>query len=187
MIPFDKLLSDGELKNYLEEATVNPWKGTYFENYPYLNNKRKGMFGEKLVAKYMPYLNCSVRNRKTSGQDFIIDGYKTEVKISLAHAGKKNRFALNHISFKKDWERLIFVGINVDLPTSRIVFFSKKDLLQHYQTSESPIIKHQQGGKKIKNDDYLMIGNFDSVFELDFVHDISEWKNEKRGIEFWLN
>jgi len=183
---FDSVFSDGELEKYLKESIINPWEGTCFENYPLLTPKRKGAFGEKLVAKYMQQQNRDVKNRKNSGQDFIIDGYKTEVKISLAHAGVEDSFALNHISFNKDWDRLIFVGVNVNLQNSRMVFFSKCDLLKYHTTIPKSMLKHQQGGEKIKNDDYLIIGNFDTFFKLDFVHDISKWIEEKQGIEFWL-
>lgn len=188
MIPFDELFKDGQLNKFMEEKSKNLWEGTLFEKYPLISNKNKGALGEKIVGKYMASLNCSVRERKNSGQDFLIDGYKTEVKISLAHETVYNQFALNHISIKKDWERLIFLGVNYDLSKSKMVFFKKQDFIDHMDNTASPLFKHQQGGEKIKNDDYILMGNFDNFFHLNFVYDISEWKNkeELRGLEFWL-
>lgn len=189
MIPFDRLFADGELTEYLESKAQDLWKDTYFEKYSYINNVSKGVFGELLVKKLMLDMGCSVAKRKNKGHDLIIDGYKTEVKFSLAQKLIENQFSLNHISFGKDWDRLIFFGVNYDLNETRAVFFKKKDLISFMEQNEKQnIVKHQQGGKKIKNDDYFVMNSFDELFKLPFVHDIYDWnENHDPGcILFWL-
>lgn len=189
MIPFDELFKDGELSDYLKEKSKDLWKGTYFENYSLVNNTCKGIFGEKMMSKFMPKLGCNICKRENKGHDLIIDGFKTEIKISLAQKLEKDQFALNHISFDKDWERLIFIGVNYDLTESRVVFFKKKEFLLYMKENpEQNIFKYQQGGKDIKNDDYLVMNNFDHFLNLPFIYNIYDWKSKEdpRGIEFWL-
>lgn len=189
MIPFDLIFNDGSIKKYIDESvSQNNWKNTYFENYHKLNNVCKGNVGEKIIKQYMKILKIPFVKRENTGHDLIIDGYKTEIKISLSNKEKENYFSLNHISLKKDWDRLIFIGINYNLQKSKIVFFNKKNFIEHINSNDN-IFAYQQGGKSIQNDDYLLIGNFETFFKLNFVHDITDWKKkyEKRGVENWLS
>lgn len=189
MIPFDELFKDGELTDYLNSKSKDLWKGTYFENYQLINNSSKGVFGEKLIEKFMPKLGCHIAKRKNRGHDIMIDGYKTEVKISLAQGLVENCFTLNHISFNKDWERLIFAGINYNLEDSKIIFLKKTELLSYMEENrDQHILNFQQGGKKIKNDDFFIMKNFAKFFDLPFVYNIYQWKEkaDPKGVEFWL-
>jgi len=189
MIPFDLIFEDGSIKKYIIDSTSqNDWSGTYFENYHKLSNVGKGIIGEKIVKQYMRILKIPFVGRVNGGHDLIIDGYKTEIKISLSNINVPDRFFLNHISKGKKWERLIFIGVNRDLHTSKIVFFNKSDFVEH-TNSNNNIFSYQQGGKSIQNDDYMLTGNFDKFFKLNFVYDVKDWKkyNEKRGIESWLS
>lgn len=195
MIPIEELFQDGQFSAFINEKSTNAWKGTLFEKYYEISNHNKGILGEKIAAKHMRNLNHDVRPRVVAGQDFMIDGYKTEVKLSLAQKAIQNRFALNHISMKKDWERLIFLGINYDYSKSKMVFFTREDFIDYMETEDSPLFRHQQGGEKIKNDDYFFMGNFNKFFLLDFVYDISEWRDKKekrdgtikKGLELWFS
>lgn len=184
------LFNQNDISEYIESRIKNVWKDTPFEKYNLLNNVRKGLVGEKLIKKYMMSMKCPVHRREDVGHDLIINGYKCEIKISLAHDAEYNVFGLNHISLEKSWERIIFVGINHDLSKSRIVFFKKNELIEYLanQNSQSNIFRHQQGGNKVKNDDYCVLGNFEKFFNLHFVYDISEWKNKEdlRGLELCL-
>jgi hypothetical protein len=50
------------------------------------------------------------------------------------------------------------------------------------------MLKFQQGGKKIKNDDFFIMKDFAKFFDLPFVYNIYQWKekSDPKGIEFWL-
>ena len=58
------------------------------------------------------------------------------------------------MSRDKDWERLIFFGINKKESDARLVWFTKEDFKAHLE-SDDCLFAHQQGGKSIENDDYI--------------------------------
>lgn len=179
---FDSIFSDGELQDFICNNVVDPWKGTPFEGYVFISPKQKGEFGERFVTKYMTILGNVVKRAKTStaGHDRVINDILIEIKFSVACRGSNNKkqvvkdkFVINHISKDKDWERLIFCGINPEEKDIRIVWFSKKDFVEYLKT-DNCIFKYQQGGKSIQNDDFICT-NVKEMLELNFVKDISEW------------
>ena len=177
----NELFTDGSLRSYIEENLEDPWNGTPFEGYVYMSPKQKGEFGERFTTKYLEVLGYDVKRAKTStaGHDRVVDNSLTEIKFSLACRNKKkdgvivDKFIINHVSSGKDWERLVFVGVNPDESDLRVVWFSKEDFNTHL-TSTNPLFKVQQGGKKVGNDDYICT-KVANLLECDFVKDISEW------------
>tara|TARA_B100000965_G_C19580380_1_gene753257 strand:- start:854 stop:1396 length:543 start_codon:yes stop_codon:yes gene_type:complete len=162
---FKELFDDGDLLGYISENLKDPWKGTPFEGYVYISPKQKGEFGERFVAKYFEAKGSNVKRAKssTAGNDRIIDGHKTEIKFSIATRSKdggvkKDSFIINHVSMDKDWERLVFIGINRNEEDIRAIWFTKEDFIKNIE-SEEPLFAYQQGGKKIKNDDFICTGN----------------------------
>lgn len=133
----------------------NLWAGTPLESYALLDPKNKGIVGEEIIkTAIQKKYSIPVDKRINPGHDAIIKGYKTEVKFSAAT--KRNydyKFTFNHIGLDKDWERIIFMGINGDM-TVKIVWFTKDDIIQLIKTSNC--IRHQQGGNNSKNDDYIV-------------------------------
>lgn len=179
---FDSIFSDGDLLKYIQQNVIDPWENTPFEGYVFMSPKQKGEFGERFVSKFFEINGHQVKKAKTStaGHDRVINGILTEIKFSVSCRGSKNKkqvvkdkFVINHISKDKDWERLIFCGINEKEEDIRIVWFFKKDFIE-YLNSEDCIFKYQQGGKKIQNDDYICT-DVESMLELPFVRNISEW------------
>jgi hypothetical protein len=141
--------------------------------------------GEVFVSHYMKKNNDSkVKSPLNTGHDRIIDSHKTEIKFSLATANTKkaqvnrDRFVINHVAKGKDWERLIFCGINPENGNNeeriRIHWMDKKDFVKYMNSGGSKIFKHQQSGKKGKNDDY-MCTNYKKLTKLPFIKDITEW------------
>ena len=51
----------------------------------------------------------------------------------------------------------MFVGINSIIEEPFILWFSFKDFEQHVNSNDC-LFNYQQGGKKIKNDDYMCSG-----------------------------
>lgn len=179
---FDNIFFDGQIKNFVLGKTQDIWKGTNLEGYIYLNPRQKGTFGEMVVEKFMTFNGHIVEPRKNSGHDRIIDGIKTEIKFGVCNKGDEDCFIINHISKEKDWERLIFFGVNLTEQNSRIIWFTKEDFCLILEKSKD-IFSHQQGGKKIKNDDY-MCSNFKQLLKQSFVKHISEWPRKQNIIDF---
>jgi len=197
MINLDSLFVDGTLSNYLNRNLVDPWKGTKYEGYVFLLPTQKGKFGEILISKYMESKDCVILKAHNKGHDRIIDGFKTELKFGLctrdSYTGKlrEDLFVINHISMDKDWERLIFFGINFDEEKSRFLWFNKKDLINYIRQDGKQFLS-QQGGKKIKNDDFMICGNINALIKLDFVKGIDEWFTDTSEIKYnkitrWTN
>jgi hypothetical protein len=173
----------------------NNWKeDLQFANYPKLGQKQKGQIGEHVVEEIMKINGHLVESPQNTGHDRIVDKIKTEIKFSLACSKNdkiiKDKFIINHVSIGKDWQRLIFCGINpkpewgnmkvrktdkLEWGRIRIVFMEKQDFVQYMNSDEKKIFKFQQGGEKVQNDDYIC-SNFLKFAKLPFVKDISEWK-----------
>ena len=147
------------VSEFLEEYGINHWKDTVYEKYALVTNKRKGDLGEKLVFEHFQKKGHEVKDAegeaKGGGYDLIVDGYKTEVKFSLALKREQDIFVINHIGMKKDWERLIFLGIQPDL--SPILFWVTKDDVRK-TLKDTKFLRKQQGGKKGDNDDWMSAG-----------------------------
>ena len=181
---FDDVFSDGYLQKFIKDKQNDIWKNSPFEGYVYLNPRQKGSFGEMFVEKHLTIRGHTVEKRSSSGHDRIIDDIKTEIKFGLCNKGVDNCFLINHISKDKDWDRLIFFGINRTESNSILIWFSKEDFCNTIQTSND-IFVHQQGGKKIKNDDF-MCGNIEGLLRQPFVNHISKWQRKTTLIDFIL-
>lgn len=154
-----------------------------FFNYHKLGNKQKGVAGEHYVQTLMEVRGSEVTPPADPGHDRIIDGYKTEIKFSLAVSKGTDiipdKFIINHVAVGKDWDRLIFCGINPldsDSPRARIYFFAKEDFANYMSSGGNLIFKHQQSGKKGGNDDFICT-DFVGFSSLPFVKDISQWRD----------
>lgn len=177
----NKILNDQCNLDYISSCLKDPWKNTALEGYVFMGPKQKGEYGERIVEAFMKVkgLHVSRAHSSTAGYDRIIDGVKTEIKFSVACRDKNgniqnDQFIINHISKKKDWERLIFLGINSDFDKYRMVWFEKTDFVKYVET-EQKTFNVQQGGKDGSNDDYICT-RFNMLSECSFVKDISTWK-----------
>ena len=140
-----------EVVECLERMSSNPWSGTIMEGYYALNNRAKGARGEEIVEVLLKQLGYSVNPAKHSSYDRIVNGINTEIKFSAA-TGRNNdfEFIFNHIGKGKEWEEVIFCGINGDLEI-RMVRFNR-------DTFPYELFNTQQGGKNGNNDDLMCSG-----------------------------
>ena len=142
----------------------------------------------------MVYKGKKVSPPTHTDHDRIIDEIKTEIKFSLAVSEGdkiiKDKFIINHVALKKDWDRLLFCGINPDqqwnnlkirkndyMPYGKMIvnFMEKTDFIKYMKSKESnKVFKHQQSGEKGGNDDYICT-NFHKLISLPFVKHIDEW------------
>lgn len=177
---FDSIFIDGSLQDYINKNVQDPWIATPFQSYVFMSPKQKGEFGERFVSKYFEARCSEVKRAKTStaGHDRLIDGIMTEIKFSLATRDKKggvkeDQFIINHVSKDKDWERLVFFGINPTEEECRFFWFTKDDFIQHLKSDEC-VFAPQQGGKSIGNDDYICT-KIDKLKSMSFVKSLDQW------------
>jgi len=175
-----EIANTDSLQEYISQNLYDPWIDTPFKGYRYMDNKQKGELGERYATLMLEHLghNVEMPHSSTAGYDRIVNGIKTEIKFSLAHTDnkkkclKKDMFTLNHVSHGKDWERLLFVGINREPEDMRIGWMTKED----FSKACSLYFGSQQGGKKVQNDDYLCAGkNLIRLIESEYMNDITEW------------
>ena len=165
------------LSTYIKSCLNDPWVNTPYEGYVYLTPKQKGHYGELFVSEFMENMLCTVdaAPSSTAGHDRVIDGIRVEIKFSLAvrKGGrvKPNTFVINHVSVGKDWERLIFCGINPEGMT--MFYITKEDFITELNRDDS-LFHHQQGGKTVNNDDY-MCTNVSEFSKREYVSPITAW------------
>ena len=177
---FDSLFADGTLRNYSDSNLNDPWVGTPFEGYVFMSPKQKGEFGERFVSKFMNNMLCEVKRAATStaGHDRVIDNIRTEIKFALATRSKKggvvvDKFIINHVSVCKDWERLIFCGINPSESDIRVFYITKEDFVEHLK-SDDCLFNTQQGGQNGGNDDYICT-NVAALMQTAIARPINQW------------
>lgn len=149
-----KSIIDKSIKEHIKE---NPWKDTDYEAYYSLGNKTKGTVGEKILENILKdVFNLNVTKRVNKGHDRIVNNIKTEFKFSLATKRNfKHQYMFNHIALEKDWDRIIFCGVNGDLEID-LVWFTKDEIKELLK--DSSCFVHQQGGEESQNDDYISAG-----------------------------
>ena len=192
-----KVFESMRLKDLVDKYLHNNWANTPFKDYPRMDPKGKGAFGEDYVEGLMTFCGRTVSPPANTGHDRIIDIKKTEIKFSLANSNSKKKdgklidpdsFTFNHIAAEKDWEEFIFLGINPELdnpnirtpkkmttwPIHRAYKMNKADFLQYLYGGENNVFKKQQGGKKSDNDDYMVTGRsgFYKLINLSFIEEI---------------
>ena len=141
-----------DVPELFEVETNNKWQDTPLERYYTLNNRAKGEQGENIVQAILESLGYIVEPRKNSGHDRIVNGVKTEIKFSAAtDRNYKWQFTFNHIGFKKDWDEIIFCGVNGDL-NIQMVKYSKDEIPLEF-------FNRQQGGESGGNDDFMSFNN----------------------------
>ena len=174
-----------------------------FSCYHKKGNKEKGVLGEYYVENIFKSLGAMVvatRDSEYKGTDFdmVVDGFKTEVKFSLANSTKStinvDRFIINHVAVEKNWDRLVFCGINpLGSSSNRVqMYFCEKKDFKNYiipfaeearatddievrkKIFRPCVFKPQQGGLKTLNDDYICT-NFKELVKLPFIKTIDSW------------
>tara|TARA_A100001015_G_C14923216_1_gene685178 strand:- start:634 stop:1290 length:657 start_codon:yes stop_codon:yes gene_type:complete len=173
---------DKDLIAYIKENNEDPWKGTPYQGYVFMDPKQKGEYGERFVSKMLESIGMDVKRAPTAtdGHDRVVNEKRVEIKFSVTQKDKKGGtkngvWIMNHVATNKDWERLIFVGV---LSHEKIIacWFTKEDFVNHLQCSEC-CFKRQQSGKDGGNNDYICTDKSLLTFiELPFVHkNFNDW------------
>ena len=156
-----------DTQEYITSNLNDFWKDTKFKGYKYLDPKQKGNLGEKWIANYLRKRGHNVEIPKFTKEvgnngpyDLIIDGRNTEVKFGLSHTDNKKGFvktdvfSINHVSFCKEWDYFLFIGINLNTQ-NRIAWMTKDDFGNILKYTGRDYFNQQQAGKQHKNDDYF--------------------------------
>jgi len=187
------ILKSARVVEFFERAVKNNWMGTLWEKYILVDPKQKGGAGEIIVEAFMKSEGHTVEKPQDAGHDRIVNGFKCEIKFSLACSNSKKKdgklidpdsFIFNHIGALKSWEKFIFCGINPEAnnknirsydskqwPPERLYIMCKEDFVRHINGENPYPFSRQQGGKKTKNDDWMVSGRKAclALFALPFV------------------
>lgn len=185
---FMQIASEKVLQEYIASNLHDPWVGTPFQGYRYLDNKQKGEFGEQFTAKVLEKYGHTVEKSPKSHDSYdriVNKTQKVEIKFSLSHTDNKNKvvkedcFTMNHVSLGKEWDRLVFIGVNYDTDKSIGKFMEKEtfeDLLTNKPEIFNTYFSKQQGGKDGNNDDYISADKkLKRLIESEYMHDLHEW------------
>lgn len=180
-------------REFIKSKINDPWIGTDLEGYKFIGNVQKGSFDELYIPIHMQNERGSKVLPADCGPngpyDRIIDGKKTEIKFSVAHSDndaavptiKRNKrgevnWTINHVAVEKDWERLIFCGMDLvnGVAVPNLVWCTKQDFINCL--NETTFFKRQQGGKEGDNDDFMCAGaNVIKWMKSEYTKDIVEW------------
>ena len=156
--------------------TTDGWETSKFNAWQKQGNKAKGTTGENYIKYFLDtqgYLNV-VKVGGCRDHDLKSDSQNIEVKTSFAmkNDGKiiHDSWKFQHIGFHKDWEYIVFIGINPPLSMGRVrrgwrdnpkdfnVAWFTREQLENFRNEE--LLTPQQGGKKGENDDWWTTGSF---------------------------
>jgi hypothetical protein len=179
---FEDTLSSPDIEQTIKDLSnrKNIWKGTKLENYHTWANTQQGSFGEKYVSRIFLSNGHCVAKRENPDHDRIINGIKTEIKFSI-QKDKPFDFVFNHISVGKDWNRIVFCGLNLKMETSVLLWLTKEDFITMVETLK---INRAQGGNKMKNDDFIISGPNVCHKAIKFSHikTLNDWEFTKTGL-----
>jgi hypothetical protein len=177
----DPILGNSVLRDFIKNNTHDPWEILMHDirGYKALDAKQKGLYGEKYARFLLLESDKVVTKPSNRGHDYIVDGYKTEVKFSVTQTDNKtkniiiDRFMMNHIGLKKDWDRLLFIGSNLCLSNRRVFWFTKSDV---EKCIELGYLKRQSNGEEGDNDDYMTGGkSLLKMIRSKYAHTLDQW------------
>lgn len=147
----------------------NYWLNTPYEIYAALGAKSKGTVGEEIVKEFLKTQYFKVEKRVNTGHDAIVNNIKTEIKFSLASKRNvKYEFTFNHVGVNKNWERIIFCGVNGDLEV-KMCWFTNEDVKAIIQ--ESSCFAKQEGP-----DDFFAMGkNSTALLNHPYAKNMEDW------------
>ena len=173
-VDYQTPLLDEDLRSYIDSHLSDPFEGTALSGYTHMNPKQKGIYGEMYVSKILENWGKTVDPPVNTGHDRIVDGIKTEIKFSVASKGTPDCFTMNHVSKGKDWGRLVFAGINRH--SDNHMYWMSKSAFSEHVDSDNMLFSYQQGGKTIKNDDYMITGQkLMKLVEKGIFRSMEEW------------
>jgi len=142
MTDFTSIVESLPIYERWESSKQSIWEGSKFQSFRNIPSpKSKGSQGEKLVEQLMQSLGHKVLKAGSTNYDRVINGHRTEIKVSTTWNEELNNWTWQQIR-DQDYDRIIFVGIN---PNEIFVWWATKgDLCQYVLGDDS---KRQHAGK----------------------------------------
>ncbi|AOO13170.1 hypothetical protein LIS021110_056 [Cyanophage S-RIM14] len=131
-----------------ESSKQSIWEGSKFQSFRNIPSpKSKGSQGEKLVQQFMEHFGHKVTKPENTDHDRIIDGYKTEIKLSTTWNETLSNWTWQQIR-DQDYDRLIFVGIN---PNGISLWWATKSDIKKYILGRDGCRQHagKDGGQEL--------------------------------------
>ncbi|ADO97670.1 hypothetical protein SShM2_059 [Synechococcus phage S-ShM2] len=131
-----------------ESSKQSIWEGSKFQSFRNIPSpKSKGSQGEKLVQQFMEHFGHKVTKPQNTDHDRIIDGYKTEIKLSTTWNEILSNWTWQQIR-DQDYDRLIFVGIN---PNGISLWWATKSDIKKYILGRDGCRQHagKDGGQEL--------------------------------------
>jgi hypothetical protein len=169
-----KFTIENYVKPFIKAHLRNdPFVNTIFRGYIFLSVTGKGSFGETLLRQYFDELGAIISGALSAGHDLIINGIRSEVKITLS---KNKKYTINHMSVFKDWEEAYFIVGN---PLIEVGCYkmTKESFIECLKNEDW--FARQQGGNNGNNDDYICSQKkVVNLINSRYVTKIDSWVNE---------
>lgn len=131
-----------------ESSKQSIWEGSKFQSFRNIPSpKSKGAQGERMVQQVMEALGHRVERPTSSEHDRIIDGWKTEIKVSTTWNETLDNWTWQQIR-EQDYDRIIFVGIN---PNDVSIWWATKEDLRQFVLGRDEMRQHagKDGGQEL--------------------------------------
>jgi hypothetical protein len=162
------------VNEFLEQLDTSPvtdnWRLSRWNIWQKQGNKKKGKTGENLIEHYLEAKKYENNHAGGASLDFDLqfNEHNIEVKTSFALKTKgeiiHDNFKWQHIGMHKNWEYIVFIGINPEVPLGRVrrgwradpkelnvLWFTKEQISTF---CEQGLMTPQQGGLNGGNDDW---------------------------------
>jgi hypothetical protein len=155
---------------------VDFWRNSLYESFFLMSSpKAKGSRGERLAAEVFETLGHDILRKKNgklarlegdADHDIVVDGYRTEVKLSLTWDSTPDQFTWQQIRSLQKYDRIIFIGLNPD--EAKMWWATKEDLERNIFGKSC---YRQHGGKKGNQELYWIRNEVPAWFR-----PVEEWK-----------
>lgn len=124
------------------------WRGSLFESFHSMSPAAKGARGERLAAEIMESLGHTVLRKKNgkparlngdSNHDIVVNGCRTEVKLSLTWGETLDTFTWQQLRPLQSYERIIFMGMN---PNELKIWCATKEDLENNIFGKACYVQH---------------------------------------------
>jgi hypothetical protein len=161
-----------EMKSKLKKS---PWDGSENEWLRVLPPKKKGSFGEKIVAEVYKKLGADVKKSKGTDSDIIVNGKKIEIKLSCCAFKGDNpcSFTFFQIRQFQDYDYIAFFSVYPDHAEIHVI--DKKDFMNYICKNEKEVAI--AGGKEKYNRLCKKYGK-DWLLNNDLFHWVKDAKSE---------
>lgn len=155
---------------YCRDLGHKYFQHTVFAPIENLSPRQRGKIYEKIVSYILDLKGYYCDVPDDTDYDLLVDKNKIEIKGALSTKGKASPEAIfNHIGMKKNWDYIIFLCLTGN-DKIYMSCYTKEKLF------DLNIMRHQQGGNRSDNDDFMINGKSSSLLfsqqETTFVYNL---------------